>query len=766
MIGPGIANPMLWGGGDPLDELGVIERSLRIRSSVGGGLLRTPSASNRLKWTYSGWVKLSSIGQYATLFAATISAGVSEETIRFNASGQIEFNDGASGMLATTLASFRDTGAHGHLVAAYDSANPVAADRFILYWNNARLAITGGVGASRASYINAATLQGIGRPGSVIISSLDGYLSHVAFVDGKALLPSDFARTNSRTGQWRPKSKSAIRAAVAAGGGTRSGWGANGFFLPFDDSSSLAAIGYDRSQSDTDTAGNNWAATNISLTAGKTYDSLLDTPTNNFNTLNMLSRAASETIVAVDGGLTLTSSGTNYATLLSTMGMTKGKWYCEGVITTNTSIVNSRTGGGLATAKENLTTYLGSTNQGWGYYSIGSIFHNNGYNKTVPALAENDVFMIAFDADAGNLWFGKNGTWFLGGDPSTGANPMYSGLTDGPYFFAGWSYTTSDETVFNFGQRPFAHAVPTDFKSLCTKNLPIRQPVMRGDSAFVAVTDSGSSVAISLAAKAPWPNWIRIYKRRDGAEGWRWQFSDDQGNYLDSAGSAAKAAMPALSGTSYIGYALKLSAANGVASGRLTHVNGVADVVADGLATARKMVILKSEATGNWVVYHPELTAGKLLYLNTTGAEATDATISAVTATGFTASAALPSGTYRWIAFAETPGFLRLGKYVGNGSVDGPFNYAENSPALTITHVNIGGTSGWGVIDSTRDAGNPSGSSLALETTAAEVTGTNYLDQLANGFKLRQFTYNSNSTGQSQIFMAIAKSAFRYANAR
>lgn len=756
MIGPGVANPMLWGVNDPLDSIAKIERSLRFRRSAGAGIERVFGiATDQNKWTAHFWLKIGQAGVAMDILTDNPGSGSDRAYIGINASGQLvlnDFNTGGQQALLTSAAMFRDYSGHLPITIHVDVDNPVSTDRVRFYVEDVRIAMSGGTYATTTSNnFNAQRKHVIGGGAIPVSGALDGYLSHFAFVDGVNLAPSTFGKRHPITNQWRPKSKADIRAAVSANGGSRNGWGVNGFFLPFDDVSSLAALGYDRSQSDADVGGNNWAATNVSLTPGITYDSMLDTPTNNFAVLNPVSKYSSAVLSSYqpfNGNLAFSwSHAFDVVALFRISPSPQYSAYFE--VTPSSQSISA---GGTSVFL--IFTYLGNTVMVLNA-NTGLLVQHNGSSASATAVV-TDGNVIGFRVyKTGQIDVLVNGvlrysSTFLAGvtEVSIGAGTASSGTFDA-----------------NFGQRPFAYPQTDQFKALCTKNLPVLQPVMRGDSAFVAATDSGSSVAISLAAKAPWADWIRIYKRRDASEGWRWQFSDDQGNYLDSAGTAAKAAMPALSGTSYVGYAMKLSPANGIASGRLVHVNGVADVVIDGLAKARKLVILKSEATGNWVVFHPDLTAGKLLYLNSVAAETTDATISAVTATGFTVAAALPSGTYRWIAMAEVDGFLSLGKYVGNGSVDGPFNSA-NSPAFTLTHTAIGGTSGWGVIDAARDTWNPSGTCSSFESPAAEVAGTNYLDHLANGFKLRQSAYNANSSGQAQIFMSIAKFPFRYANAR
>ncbi|HLO65037.1 MAG TPA: hypothetical protein VK165_18915, partial [Azonexus sp.] len=207
-----------------------------------------------------------------------------------------------------------------------------------------------------------------------------------------------------------------------------------------------------------------------------------------------------------------------------------------------------------------------------------------------------------------------------------------------------------------------------------------------------------------------------------------------------------------------------VGAANGVATGRLAHVNGVADVVNDGLANSRKAIILVNEAGSTWYVYHPELTAGKLLYF-TTSAETTDATISSVTSSGFTVAASLPTGTYRWISMAESEGFLKLTKTVGNGAADGFSDYAALQPAALFQKP-INGVGNWSLFDNARDKQNIASGWLIPNTTSGESTLAAF-DLNSNGVKCRYAggsDINTAATIYAQIL--IAAFPFRYANAR
>ena len=95
------------------------------------------------------------------------------------------------------------------------------------------------------------------------------------------------------------------------------------------------------------------------------------------------------------------------------------------------------------------------------YFSVGPV-----------TSAAGDVFQVAADMDAGNVYFGKNGVW-LDSNPSAGENPTYSGLT-GAYNAGIWitSNTCPNRTAtFNFGASEFIYAPPTGYyRGYCPTN--------------------------------------------------------------------------------------------------------------------------------------------------------------------------------------------------------------------------------------------------------------------------------------------------------
>ncbi|MFV0662770.1 hypothetical protein [Denitromonas sp.] len=750
MIVPGSPNALLMAqAGDPLDEFGKIERSVRIRRTASAGMSRTQVLNAAgTTGTFLFRLKRGQLGVLQSIFSW--SNGATAYNILFNADDTLDCGSVSASAYVSrknTARVFRDPGAWLDVMVVQDTTNATAADRLRVYVNGVReTSFLNSVDCAKNTVTNLAQnwAWGIGHQAGTNTYYSDVVLAHAIFVDGQALSPASFGQLNPRTAQWRTKTKAAIKAVVESGG-------AGSFFLDFSDPTSLATLSSDQSSK-----GNNWTATNISLTAGVTYDSMLDTPTNNFPTLNPLWKDAGVTLG--DGNLTVVSGG-NRGGVSTFPAPTGGRYQFEATVTS--TVITRYVSIFKATAMSGSLADIdgGSSVHAYSYYPNGSKFVKNVNSAYGSAWGTvGDVIGAEVDLVANTLTFYKNGV-------SQGAIPIDAGVD---YFFGGSNATSdSGSLAFNFGQRPFAYPI-AGAKPLCTKNLPLKPPVMKSADAFVAKTNSGANIVADLSAASPWSDWIRIYKRRDGAEGWRWQFSDDAGFYLDCYSTAAKAAFPALAGTSYMGYALRVGAQFGVATGRLAHVNGVADVVADGLGKSRKMIILKGEGAGdNWAVHHPELTAGKLVYLNGTAAETTDATISAVTTAGFTVAAALPSGTYRWIAVAETEGFISLRGYTGNASTDGPFYMASQQAGLVI-EKGVTASANWNVHDALRNPGNVAAAALYTNLSNAEdASNPNVqIDINANGVKVRHYASPYNLSGYKYISLLIGGTPFRYANAR
>lgn len=149
-----------------------------------------------------------------------------------------------------------------------------------------------------------------------------------------------------------------------------------------------------------------------------------------------------------------------YYPIASTSGKSSGKWYAEILIGGS---VLSALGVGFSIAGYNASAYLGSDANGWAIYVGGAIFHSA--TAHIPAggvlYAVGDIVNLAADIDTGKLWWGQNNTWVLSGNPSTGANPVYTegaGLT----LYLGASSSTGTATSVTI-QPTQTYTPPTGF---------------------------------------------------------------------------------------------------------------------------------------------------------------------------------------------------------------------------------------------------------------------------------------------------------------
>jgi len=126
------------------------------------------------------------------------------------------------------------------------------------------------------------------------------------------------------------------------------------------------------------------------------------------------------------------------------------------------------------------------------------------------------------------------------------------------------------------------------------------------------------------------------------------------------------------------------------------------------------------------------------------------------------------SQTYNYLfyAFADVEGYLKHGKYVGNGSADGTYVALNFSPAWVLIKKSSG-ADGWSIYDSAREPINVMDTRLSANLADAEVSGSNIaLDFLSNGFKLRGTGSTINSLNETYIYLAIGEAPSKYSNAR
>jgi hypothetical protein len=197
--------------------------------------------------------------------------------------------------------------------------------------------------------------------------------------------------------------------------------------------------------------------------------------------------------------------------------------------------------------------------------------------------------------------------------------------------------------------------------------------------------------------------------------------------------------------------------------------------IGHGLGVAPRVVIVKTYGGGTrgWRVYHASVGNTGYLITNDTSATTTDSTAwnnttptSTVISLG--ANAETNNGGSLMIAYAwaEIAGFSAFGRYVGNGSTNGPFIYLGFRPKFILVK-NTQALQNWRIVDTSRSTYNQTIGMLEPSSSAAEYTdaGNSDYDILSNGFKIRN-TGGMNNNNETHIYMAFAEHPFKNANAR
>jgi hypothetical protein len=777
----------------------TISRSVRLRSSATAYFSKTPTSGNLRKWTYSCWVKRGLIGsasQYTSIFTATLNSSFND-SLYFNVSTDtIVWNVSNTLTALVTTQVFRDPSAWYHFVFVWDTDNATAANRARIYVNGVEITSFSTDNrasiANRNSTFNSNVVNYIGGSSNAVLN-FDGYMAETNFIDGQALTPSSFGEYNTTTGVWQPKRYT----------GT---YGTNGFYLNFSDNSNntAATIGKDYSGN-----GNNWTPNNISVTAGATYDSMIDVPTmyadggngrGNYCVLNPLTKSIN---TVSDGNLN--ASGTAVIAASTTFAYpSSGKWYCEIQITSTPENLTGELVG--------ITNDVGlAANVVRAYASNGQYYNGSTFVAFGSAWSTNSVIGVAADIDNSLLSFYLNGVL-------QGSAQSYTFTSISAPMLRARSAGTST-FVANFGQRPFSYTPPTGYVALNTQNLP-SSTIVNGAQYMAATTYTGTGSTQSInngnnttIATTFQPDWVWI-KSRSLAE-WHGLYdavrgvgkvlfsnsanpevTNDVNGYLSalnsngftvtagSSGSAGvnqsaatyvawqwKAAGSSVSNTSgTITSTVNAGATQGFSVVKFTaSTNGT---VGHGLGVAPKMVIYKVTDTAGygWIVYHSGITNSQNggIYLQSTAAWNSDSTLwnnTAPTSSVFTVGS-YPNGkaTVAY-CFAEVSGFSKFGSYTGNGSADGPFVYLGFRPRFIMFKA-VNNLADWGIYDTSRSTYNVVNSQLDPNGSAAEYTSGRDTDILSNGFKVRNSNGGMNTSGNTYIYAAFAEVPFKSALGR
>jgi len=766
-------------------------------------LIKTDGSGNRQKFTASFWFKRTRLGNLEEFWNCTDNQ-TGDFLLRFN-NDNLNLYDQAGSF--TTNAKYRDTASWMHCVLRVDTTQSTSSNRLRLYINGEQVTSFSSfttpsqnssfhVGVNGYRHIFGAYWKGYPNGIRGITHLL---LSEFHLVDGQSLDPSNFGQFNNYGG-WE---------AIEYTGSH----GTNGYYHKFDNASNLGDV----------EVGANFGTVH-SLSAR--YQ-LIDSPTNNFATLN----AIAPSISSLSEG-NLRHSGTTDQKTHGTFGFSSGKIYFEHALQSGSGhpeIGVMRLEAGIPSGNWGEDTNAVSV-----WTQDGQVRFNNNTSTSIGAFADNDILQVALDIDSGKVWFGKNGTWYNSGNPASGTNATKSGLPAGTWTASLKQYRYG---VFNFGQDSsfagnktaqgntdsnnkgdFYYTPPSGYVALCTDNLP--NPDVIPSEHFNTVIWTGqnynsnrSITGVGFSPDFVWSksrtdNWHHLlYDKVRGAgsnkelvssgSGSEGSGNQDAYGYLSSfdsdgfTGSVGSSTNEYFNDTnkSFVAWNWKANGSGasntdgtvtstvsanqdaGFSIVTYTSASSGTYTYGHGLNQAPDLVIDKMRNQNwNWgVMYRPY--NGSFLNLNTTGGLANGYNIFA---TG--GGASVLQGAVNQTHFANTPvlsycfhsvdGFSKVGSYTGNGSSDGTFVYTGFRPAFVMFRKVSGDR--WIMSDSARGSYNFIDEFLDAGSDHVETNFniTGGVDYLSNGFKWRHNDGSINASGADYIYIAFAETPFKHTNGR
>jgi hypothetical protein len=414
-------------------------------------------------FTISVWVKRGILGTRQSIFAAYDGSSEAGDDLEFETDDTLSYNGSgsSSSKLNTTSAVFRDPGAWYHIVVARNSGATGAANQVKIYVNGVLQTLGTNGGCDTSQFLKTGLNSRIGASQNGSAYYVDMYMAEFVAIDGQMLDHTSFGEFDSDSPTiWKPKDISGLT------------FGTNGFYLDFEDSGDLGD----------DESGNTNDFTETNLAAA---DQAVDSPTNNFCTLNPLNAATSVKFTYSEGNTKALSTGT-WRGGSGTFGVSSGKWYWEVVGSGASTPSGVATAGYIASGSADQEHgYLGvaTTEKSYTYHLNGKLYTVNTdgsqANTSYGDTYTTEVIGIALNLDDNELKFYKDNTVQNSGT----AISIASGFTYMPIFHvadsanvsfnfggsSGFAITSAASDADGYGN--FEFAPPSGFFSLCTKNL-------------------------------------------------------------------------------------------------------------------------------------------------------------------------------------------------------------------------------------------------------------------------------------------------------
>lgn len=394
------------------------------------------TAGDRKTFTITMWFKRAGLGTLQGLFTADAAGASNEGQLMFETDNTLRFS-GNGTIYRNSNRIFNDTDKWHHIVAYIDSTQSTADDRIKIYIDGKELTsfstnVNPSLNLDDASWNNTNDHR-VGNDTAIGSRNFYGYISDVYFIDGQALVPSNFGENIS--GQWRPK--------VYSGS-----FGTNGSHLTFDTDDSDTTTVTDNSINTHTWTVQGWSS-NI-----ETNGYVTDKPTDNCSVLNLANPGQTNTYS--NGNRTCDFAVNNNCS--STIWFDSGKVVCEVLVNNMTTAMD------IGILEDTVSQDDGSWPVGTArtYQHDGEKYDgtNTAYGATYTS---GDLIRIEVDMDGDTIEFFKN-------DVSQG-DAFTSGITGKRWRFIAWSSSASSQVTFTFNNDDFTDTPTTGFLGLKESNL-------------------------------------------------------------------------------------------------------------------------------------------------------------------------------------------------------------------------------------------------------------------------------------------------------
>jgi hypothetical protein len=481
----------------PVGDTGYnIDHSLKLETTNNEWLYRaSPTAGNRKTHTFSFWIKRSTLGN-PTASGTMYVIGQGQHGRMFFSSDyfQYRFDDGHD--VRDVTIKHRDPAAWLHVVVSVDTNQVSSSNRVKIFFNGVQSTVLDFDGGSYPDIQDSAsgwfttnylTIGTAPFGGSYNAGDGDydmsGYLAEFVAIDGTAYAPTDFGEYDDDSGIWKPKDVSELT------------FGSEGFYLNFSNASNL---GEDFSGNDNDFASSNLSAA----------DQATDTPTNNFAIANPLIGLGGFSVPTEGGtkavlGVAGPGNNTGGVSTLSTIAVSKGKWYMEmkNDVASDSVDTYARFGfvdvGDLNDGGVDGKVIARPGSAGGAYFggTGGGRYHYNNTAQGNSTTWIRQIMGMALDLDNRKAYFHIDGTYTNSGDPANGTDNggQYDMNTggDGIYVDETWVLGASAYNLGIFlmnwggytvmpissaasdanGYGTFEYAPPSGYYALCSKNV-------------------------------------------------------------------------------------------------------------------------------------------------------------------------------------------------------------------------------------------------------------------------------------------------------